>query len=126
MYITIIAFDNLHGPKPLVLNRIVKLQKEPENKYDSEAIACEMRYFGKIGYVSNSTKTVALGTMSAGRLYDKISDEYFAKIKFIIGNNAIAKVLTTEELTDEIKNPESDVHFICDDLSKIELKEVIE
>ena len=123
MYITVRAFDNLHGPKPLVLNGIVKLHKEPENKYDSEAIACEMRYYGKIGYVSNSTHTVATGTMSAGRLYDKISDEYFARIEFIIGSNAIAKVLTTEELTKEIENKESDVHFICEDLSKVELKE---
>lgn len=117
------AFNNLHGTKPLVLNGIVKLQKEPDNKYDCEAIACEMRYFGKIGYVSNSTNTVARGTMSAGRLYDKISDEYFAKIRFIIGSDAIAKVLTTEELTKEIENPESDIHFICDDLTKVELKE---
>lgn len=124
MYITIQAFDNLHGPKPLVLNGLVKLQKEPENKYDSEAIACEMRYYGKIGYVSNSTRTVALGTMSAGRLYDKISDEYVAKIKFITGTTAIAKVLSTEELTEEIKDTESDIHFIFDDLSKLEVKEV--
>lgn len=124
MYITIQAFDNLHGPKPLVLNGLVKLQKEPENKYDSEAIACEMRYYGKIGYVSNSTRTVALGTMSAGRLYDKISDEYVAKIKFITGTTAIAKILSTEELTEEIKDTESDIHFIFDDLSKLEVKEV--
>ncbi|WP_405294240.1 HIRAN domain-containing protein [Methanobrevibacter sp.] len=122
MYITVIAFDDLHGQKPLVLNGIVKLVKEPENKYDDEAIACEMRYFGKIGYVSNSIQTVIRGTMSAGRLYDKISDEYFAKIQFIKGKNVIAKVLSIEELTEEIKDEESDVHYLCEDLSKVELK----
>ena len=83
MYITIRAFDDMYGPKPLVLDGIVKLVKEPDNKHDPEAIACEMRHFGKIGYVSNSTHTVVKGTMSAGRAYDKISDEYVAKIKFI-------------------------------------------
>lgn len=123
MYITIIAFDNFHGSKPFVINGIVKLAKEPENKYDDEAIACEMRYYGKIGYVSNSTQTVIRGTMSAGRLYDKISNEYFAKIKFMKGNNVIAKVLSIEELTEEIKDEESDVHYLCEDLSKVELKE---
>lgn len=123
MYITIIAFDNFHGSKPFVINGIVKLTKEPENKYDDEAIACEMRYYGKIGYVSNSTQTVIRGTMSAGRLYDKISNEYFAKIKFMKGNNVIAKVLSIEELTEEIKDEESDVHYLCEDLSKVELKE---
>jgi len=122
MYITIIAFDRMHGSKPLVLNGIVKLQKEPDNKYDSEAIACEMRYYGKIGYISNSTNTVARGTMSAGRIYDKITDEYFAKIKFIIENKAIAKILTTEEFTKEIENKESDIHYLSDDLSNIKLK----
>ncbi|WP_305514481.1 HIRAN domain-containing protein [Methanobrevibacter sp. V14] len=123
MYITLMAFENMHGAKPLVLNGIVKLTKEPENRQDTEAIACEMRYFGKIGYVSNSTNTVIKGTMSAGRLYDKITDEYFAKIQFIHHNDAIAKVLSIDELSEEIKNLESDVHFLCEDLSKVELKE---
>ena len=123
MYITIMAFDNLHGSKPLVLDANVKLREDPENKHDSEAIACEMRYFGKIGYLANSTRTVVRGTMSAGRLYDKISEEYFSRIKFVIGNTAIAEVLSTEELTKEMANQDSDIHYLCDDLSKLELKE---
>lgn len=123
MYITIQAFNKLHGSKPLVLNGIVKLVKEPNNKYDTEAIACEMRYFGKIGYVSNSTSTVARGTMSAGRLYDKISDEYFAKIRFIIGSDAICEVLSDEDFIEEVKNPESDVHYLCDNPEALGLKE---
>lgn len=123
MYITVQAFDKLHGSKPLVLDGIVKLVKEPDNKYDSEAISCEMRHFGKIGYVSNSTHTVVKGTMSGGRLYDKITDEYFARIKFITGQNAIAKVLSSDEFIKEIENPESDVHYLCENLEKLELKE---
>ena len=123
MYITIISMDRFHGPKPLALNRLVKLTKEPDNTFDAEAIACEMRHFGKIGYLANSTHTVAKGTMSAGRVYDKISDEYVAKIQFIIGKEAIAKVLTTEEFTQEVKNPESDIHFLFDDLSKLHVEE---
>lgn len=123
MYITIQAFNNLHGSKPLVLDGIVKLIKEPTNKYDTEAIACEMRHFGKIGYISNSTQTVIKGTMSSGRLFDKITDEYFAKIKFITGNTAIAKVLSSEEFIKEVENPESDVHYLCDNLEYLEIKE---
>lgn len=123
MYITIQAFNNLHGSKPLVLDGIVKLIKEPTNKYDTEAIACEMRHFGKIGYISNSTQTVIKGTMSSGRLFDKITDEYFAKIKFITENTAIAKVLSSEEFIKEVENPESDVHYLCDNLEYLEIKE---
>lgn len=121
MYITITAFQKMHGSKPLKIDGIVKLVKEPENKYDTEAIACEMRYFGKIGYVANSTNTVVKGSMSAGRLYDKINDEYFAKIKFITESIAIAKVLTSDEYIAEVENPESDVHYLSENLGKIDV-----
>lgn len=120
MYITITAFQKLHGTKPLKLDGTVKLVKEPDNKYDTEAIACEMRYFGKIGYVANSTNTVIKGCMSAGRVYDKINDEYFAKIKFITHDAAIAKIMSSDEYIEEIENPESDVHFLSDSLGKID------
>lgn len=122
MYITIIAFQKFHGSKPLKLDGTVKLVKEPNNKYDTEAIACEMRYFGKIGYVANSTNTVVKGCMSGGRLYDKINDEYFAKIKFITDSLAIAKVLTSDEYIAEVENPESDVHYLCENPAKIDLE----
>lgn len=121
MYITIIAFQNMHGTKPLKLDGIIKLVKEPDNKYDTEAIACEMRYFGKIGYVANSTNTVITGCMSGGRLYDKINDEYFAKIKFVTDSAAIAKVMTSDEYIAEVENPESDIHYLSENLGKIDV-----
>lgn len=112
MYITILSINNMHGAKAFTLNAIVKLTKEPDNKYDTEAISCEIRHFGKIGYVANSTNTVIKGCMSSGRVFDKIEDEYYAKIKFITGNTAIAKVLDSDEYIAEIENPESDVHYL--------------
>ncbi len=121
MYITILSFNKLHGSKPFKIDGLVKLIKEPDNKYDTEAIACEMRYFGKIGYVSNSVNTVVKGSMSAGRIYDKITDEYFAKIKFITDSIAIAKVLTSDEYIKEVENPESDIHYLSDNLGKIDV-----
>ena len=114
IYITILGFSKFHGLAPFKLESLIKLIKEPDNKYDSEAIACEMRHFGKVGYVANSTQTVAKGTMSLGRAYDKISDEYFAKVKFITQNTVIAKILTTEEFTAEMKDPQSDIHYLSD------------
>ena len=122
MYITITALQKMYGSKPLKLNAIVKLVKEPDNKYDTEAIACEMRHFGKIGYVANSTNTVIKGCMSGGRAYDKINDEYFAKIKFVAEYAAIAKILTSDEYIKEVENPESDIHYLSDNLGKINLE----
>lgn len=114
MHITLLGFSKFHGLKPFNLESLIKLVKEPENKYDTEAIACEMRYFGKVGYVANSTNTVIKGTMSSGRVFDKIEDEYFAKVKFITHDLIIAKILTTEEYLSEMKNPESDIHYLSD------------
>ena len=122
MFITIIAFNKFHGSKPLKLNGIVKLVKEPDNKYDAEAIACEMRYFGRIGYVANSVNSVIKGCMSSGRVYDKIEDEYFARIKFISDHNAIAKVLSSDEFIEEIENPESDVHYLSENPAELDIE----
>ena len=94
------------------MNGIVKLVKEPDNPYDAEAIGCEIRHFGKIGYVANSTTSVFKGCMSAGRIYDKIIDGYIAKIKFTRRNIAIAKILTSEEYSEELNNPKSDIHYL--------------
>ena len=97
MYITITALQNLHGTKPLKLDGIIKLVKEPDNKYDTEAIACEMRYFGKIGYVANSSHTVFDGTNSAGRIYDKIGEFAYARVCFITHSSVIAELITPEQ-----------------------------
>ena len=121
MYITVIAFENLYGAKPLKLNGIVKLVKEPTNQYDTEAIACEMRHFGKIGYVANSTRTVVIGCMSAGRVYDKITDVYFARIQFITGQTAIAKILSSDEYIEELEDKESDIHYLCENPAEIDI-----
>ncbi len=100
MYITIQSFNNMHGSKPLKLNGLIKLVKD---------------------YVANSTNTVVIGSMSAGRLYDKINDEYFAKIKFVTGSVALARVLTSDEYIAEVENPESDIHYLSDNLGKIDV-----
>ena len=60
--------------------------------------------------------------MSSGRIYDKINDEYFAKIKFITHQEAIAKIMSSDEYLKEIENPESDIHFLSDNLGKIDLE----
>ena len=110
-YITINGTNFFHGLKPFKIGSIIKLIKDPENDYDTEAIQVEIRYAGQVGYVANSPKTVAKGTMSAGRIYDKIMDTDFAKVKFILNNEIIAKVLTKDELKEEKSKEDSDVNF---------------
>ena len=112
-YITVICFNQFHGKKIFKIGSILKLIKEPDNSHDSEAIRVEMRYAGKVGYVANSTKTVVRGTMSSGRVYDKIDDENaYAMVKFISHHNVIAKIIEKDELAELKRDPESDVNFI--------------
>ena len=98
LYASVVGLKNYKGNQVFKLNSIIKLIKEPENDFDTEAIQCELRYIGKTGYIANSTKTVIKGTMSAGRIYDKIGDVSFAEVKFIANDSVIAKILTSAEI----------------------------
>ena len=65
----------------------VKLEKEPDNDYDSEAIMVKLAGLGKVGYVANSVRTVVGDeAYSAGRLYDKFGDESEGTILYNMGN----------------------------------------
>ncbi len=90
--VTIVGADYYFGVKIFSVDSIYKIRKDPENKYDPEAIKVIL---GKktIGYVANSFFTVADGTYSAGRIYDKIGKKAKVKVKFILGNKVIAKVI---------------------------------
>ena len=113
LYTTIVGLKNYEGSKVFKIGEIVKLVKEPDNDYDLEAIACEVKYIGKTGYIGNSVKTVIKGTMSAGRIYDKIDDVSYCEVKFVSNEFVIAKVLTRDEILklendhpeDEFYNP---------------------
>lgn len=75
------------------VGNMLTLVKEPDNLYDAEAIAVKLDD-KNIGYVANSTNTVVKGTMSAGRVYDKINDIAQAEIIFIDKNNIMAKIIS--------------------------------
>lgn len=110
IFTTVVGINNYEGNKVFKLGSIIKLLKEPENDYDAEAIACEIEYIGKVGYLANSTKTVIKGTMSAGRVYDKIDNVSFCEVKFIANNSVIAKVLTKNEI-ESLKNENTDEFY---------------
>lgn len=77
--------------KPLNVGNILTLVKEPDNNYDAEAIAVTLDD-EKIGYVANSTNTVVKGTMSAGRVYDKINDMQQAEV-ILIDKHTLARII---------------------------------
>lgn len=92
--LTVVGIQYYSDKEDLEANQEITLMKEPANKYDKEAIAvlADADGFKKIGYIANSTKTVAKGCYSAGRLYDKIPDSIKAKILVVLDNVLICKV----------------------------------
>lgn len=70
----------------------VKLVKEPDNEYDSEAIKVEMDGLGQVGYVANSPHTVQGDSMSAGRLYDKIGDTAEGTVLYVLPKGVLCYI----------------------------------
>lgn len=106
-FVTLTGLSHYYGFKPFKVGRIVKLIKDTENEYDDEAIMAYLPMIDKVGYVANSPKTVYQGTVSAGRLYDKIEDYAYARIMFITHSSAIALVLDKDDV-EEIDEDEND------------------
>ncbi len=83
IWFTITGTNHYHGQDFLEKGMKVRLEKEPDNKYDKEAIKVLMEGIGHIGYVANSPRTVIGDSWSAGRLYDKIGDTAQGKVKIV-------------------------------------------
>ena len=96
-FITITGLKFHFGSKPFAVGQKVKLVKEPDNEYDSEAIKAELPGLGCAGYVANSPHTVLGDCISAGRLYDKIGDSATAKVVYVLDNAVVCKVKIAEE-----------------------------
>lgn len=96
-YVTITGFKYYYGVTPFRVGKKVKCVKEPSNPYDSEAIKVVMKHIGTVGYIANSTYTVATGTMSAGRIWDKVGKKFYVRVMFITSSKVICKVVEEEK-----------------------------
>lgn len=84
IYITINHLDDYLPVMNLRVGDILTLKKEPDNLYDDEAIAVYTKENYKCGYVANSVSTVARGSYSAGRLYDRIYSKAECEVRFVL------------------------------------------
>ena len=79
-------------------------------KIVAEAIRAELPGLDKVGYVANSTRTVAGNCCSAGRLYDKIGDTAIAKVKYILADAVVCKVKVSP-VSQPVETDEEDIAF---------------
>ena len=92
IYITINHLDDYNGLSNIKVGDDLILRKDEDNLYDDEAIAVYNKDEIKIGYVANSTDTVARGTYSAGRIYDSLRQDQTCRICFIINEVLIGQL----------------------------------
>lgn len=92
VYITLTGTQYYHGKEFLKPDMQVELEKDPDNKFDKEAIKVRLEGLGDIGHVANSVHTVIGESMSAGRLYDKIGDRAAATILYVLPTGVICLV----------------------------------
>lgn len=110
IWFTLTGTNHYLGDDFLEKGMKVRLEKEPDNKYDREAIKVMMKGLGHIGYVANSPYTVVGECYSAGRLYDKIGDTAKGKV-FMVMSKGVLCWLDTEknqvtEKPEEMEAPE--------------------
>lgn len=91
-FFTLTGTNFYYGSSFLKPGMHVVLKKEPDNKYDKEAIEVRFEGLGKIGYVANSPNTVIGESMSAGRLYDRIGDNAEARVVVITPEGVVCKI----------------------------------
>ena len=84
IYITINHLDDFECTAFLRPGDKLILKKDKENIYDDEAIIVYKENKTKVGYVANSVHSVARGTFSAGRFYDRAGDETVCVIRFVL------------------------------------------
>ena len=107
VFITLTGTKHYFGNDFLKKGTKIRLEKEPDNEYDKEAIKVTYEGLGKIGYVANSSYTVIGDSMSAGRLYDKIGKTAYAKVELVTPAGTICKVCK-KSLKNEMKETMND------------------
>lgn len=102
IWFTLTGTNHYYGHDFLEKGTKIRLEKEPDNKHDHEAIKVLMDGVGHIGYVANSPWTVIGESFSAGRLYDRIGDTAKGKVKLITDRGILCTLKQKKEDDDPV------------------------
>ena len=102
IYFTITGLHYCEGDEFIEPGMEVILEKEPDNKYDNEAILVKLPGIATIGHVANSCNTVIGECYSAGRLYDKIGDKAMGKVKYKMDKGVVCELIETIDKQTEL------------------------
>ena len=91
-YFTITGMNYYYGTDVVKKGSKVELVKEPDNKYDKEAILVKADGLGAIGHVANSVNTVLGESYSAGRIYDRFKKKAKGKVVVVTPKGALCEL----------------------------------
>ena len=111
VFITLTGTKHYFGNEFLKKGTKIRLEKEPDNEYDKEAIKVTYEGLGKIGYVANSSYTVIGDSMSAGRIYDKIGKKAKAKVVLVTDHGTICSISKKSLLENQKKVKKAEVEI---------------
>ena len=96
IWFTLTGTNHYLGQDFLEKGMKIRLEKEPDNRHDREAIKVMLKGLGHIGYVANSPYTVVGESYSAGRLYDKIGDTAEGTLMYKLDDGILCLLETWE------------------------------
>ena len=111
IFITLTGTKHYFGNDFLEKGMKIRLEKEPDNEYDKEAIKVTYEGLGKIGYVANSSYTVIGDSMSAGRIYDKIGKKAKVKVALVTDHGTICSISKKSLLDNQKKVKKSETEI---------------
>ena len=108
IWFTLTGTNHYYGHDFLEKGMKIRLEKEPDNRHDREAIKVLLDGVGHIGYVANSPYTVVGESWSAGRLYDKIGDTAKGKVVMVMDKGVLCRLETEKNPEPETKKEYSE------------------
>ncbi len=97
IYFTIAGTSHYYGQEFLEKGMKVRLEKEPDNEHDQEAIKVMLEGLGLIGYVANSPHTRLGESWSSGRLYDWIGDTAEGTVLYVLDGGVLCFIEKEDE-----------------------------
>ncbi len=91
-YITLTGTQYYHGKDFLKPGMRVQLVKEPDNKYDKEAIVVRLEGLGDIGHVANSVHTVVDEASVQAFCMIVLERKPIAKVMYVMPTRVICRV----------------------------------
>ena len=106
IFFTIAGTRHHYGQDFFEKDMKVRLEKEPDNEHDREAIKVMLEGLGLVGYVANSPWTVVGESWSAGRVYDKIGDTAEGTVLYVLEKGVLCYLDADVHLRDPYPEPE--------------------